>query len=58
MILMKVGNQKRTTYNKVRAIEQIRVLDPVLQLIFKYLYNAIGQATSVIEMNKRITTSP
>ena len=29
MILMRVGNQKTTIYNKVRAIEQIGVLDPV-----------------------------
>ena len=29
MILVKVGNQKITINNKVRAIEQIFVLDPV-----------------------------
>ena len=29
MILMRVGNQETTINNKVRAIEQIFVLDPV-----------------------------
>ena len=38
MILMRIRNQKTTINNKVRAVEQIFVLDPTKQEFLKRIY--------------------